>query len=473
MRTGPLVVVGDALLDRDVLGRVERVCPDAPAPVVDEEEERVRPGGAGLAASLAAGDGRDVVLVTALGEDESAARLAGLLAGTGVRVVNLGLRGPTPEKIRVRSGSHNLLRLDRACRQLAPVGEPDGEVEAVLRGASGVLVSDYGRGVTASSALRRMVASLAPRVPVVWDPHPRGGDPVPGCRLLTPNRSEAAGRVPEVEGDGLAAQAKRAARLRDRSRAAAVVVTMGKSGALLVEGDGPPFVVPAAPAPAGDPCGAGDRFASSAAALLASGALVEEAVVGAVAAASAFVAAGGAAALRFEPDDRSATSGAPSPGHHEQPDQPDPFAVVESVRGRGGTVVATGGCFDLLHAGHVGLLEGARALGDCLVVCLNSDRSVERLKGPGRPVAPQEDRGAVLLALECVDAVAVFDEDTPAAILDKLRPDVFVKGGDYAGTDLPEAHLLAEWGGQAVILPYLPGRSTSRMLEEVVSRAQR
>jgi D-beta-D-heptose 7-phosphate kinase/D-beta-D-heptose 1-phosphate adenosyltransferase len=126
--------------------------------------------------------------------------------------------------------------------------------------------------------------------------------------------------------------------------------------------------------------------------------------------------------------------------------------------------VAAGGCFDLLHAGHVRLLEAARALGDCLVVCLNSDESVRRLKGPGRPVVPEDDRAQVLLGLGCVDAVAVFGEDTPAAVLERLRPHLFVKGGDYGTRDLPEAEVLARWGGEAVLVPYLEGRSSSRLL---------
>ena len=129
-------------------------------------------------------------------------------------------------------------------------------------------------------------------------------------------------------------------------------------------------------------------------------------------------------------------------------------------------MVATGGCFDLLHAGHVAMLSAARSLGDCLVVCLNSDASVRRLKGPDRPVQDQADRAAVLLALGCVDAVAVFDHDTPVPTLERLRPDVFCKGADYAVTDLPEARAMAAWGGQAVVLPYLPDRSTTRLLEE-------
>jgi D-beta-D-heptose 7-phosphate kinase/D-beta-D-heptose 1-phosphate adenosyltransferase len=136
------------------------------------------------------------------------------------------------------------------------------------------------------------------------------------------------------------------------------------------------------------------------------------------------------------------------------------------VRAAGGTVVATGGCFDLLHAGHVATLRAAASLGDCLIVCLNSDRSVRRLKGPGRPLVPERDRAAVLSALSCVDAVVIFDGPTPAEALASLRPDVFAKGGDYALSDLPEAELLSTWGGQAVILPYLSGRSTTRILQE-------
>ena len=148
-------------------------------------------------------------------------------------------------------------------------------------------------------------------------------------------------------------------------------------------------------------------------------------------------------------------------GPRRADDDVDP---VERVRAAGGTVVATGGCFDLLHAGHVATLEAARALGDCLVVCLNSDASVSRLKGPTRPLVPQADRARVLAALEPVDAVLVFDEETPHAVLERLRPDVWVKGGDYAGADLPEAALLRQWGAQSVVLPYLEGRSTTGLV---------
>jgi rfaE bifunctional protein nucleotidyltransferase chain/domain len=239
-----------------------------------------------------------------------------------------------------------------------------------------------------------------------------------------------------------------------------VSVTLSGRGALLVSGDGAPSVLPAPVVPCPDPCGAGDRFASTAAGLLADGLLPSEAVAGAVAAASAFVAAGGAASVRV---------GRPNPvagAVRETPEQ-----LVARVRAAGGTVVATGGCFDLLHAGHVAVLSQARALGDCLVVLLNSDDSVRRLKGESRPLQSQADRATVLSALEHVDAVVVFDEDTPVAALEQLQPDVWAKGGDYALADLPEAPVLEQWGGQAVVLPYLTGKSTTSLIQEAASRA--
>jgi rfaE bifunctional protein nucleotidyltransferase chain/domain/rfaE bifunctional protein kinase chain/domain len=450
-----LVVVGDALLDRDLVGTVSRMAPDAPVPVVDVSSGTSRPGGAGLAALLAAHDGRPVTLVTALGSDPAGHELADLLAGAGVEVIDLGLRGRTPEKVRAKAGDQPLLRLDYGGAPAAVGALTDAGARAIA-GAPAVLVADYGRGVTSEPGVRDALASLPTRRPIVWDPHPRGADPVPGVRVVTPNRAEAG--LPEDA--GLAAVTERARHLAATWSAAGVAVTLGARGAVLVEGDGPPLAVPAPPAGRGDPCGAGDRFASTTAAWLADGALPSEAVTAGVAAASAFVAAGAAGGLR--------RLRAPEPDRTGD----DPFALAERVRAAGGTVVATGGCFDLLHAGHVSVLEAARALGDCLIVCLNSDASVRRLKGPGRPLQHQDDRARVLEALGCVDGLLIFDEDTPEAVLAKLRPDVWAKGADHAMGHLPEAALLATWGGQAVVLPYLEGRSTTRLLEEATARAR-
>ncbi|MFL6136300.1 MAG: D-glycero-beta-D-manno-heptose 1-phosphate adenylyltransferase [Frankiaceae bacterium] len=454
-----LVVVGDVLLDRDIDGHADRLCPDAPAPVVDEPVETSRPGGAGLAALLAARDGHEVVLVTAMGRDEAGDELRDLLDAEGMQVVDLGHDGATPEKVRIRADGRSLVRLDHGGRRAGRIGPLAGAAVDALRGATGALVADYGYGVAAQPDVRDALAARRGGLPLVWDPHPRGAEPVPGCALVTPNCGEAAlfagGDEPEATLSGVTARAQR---LRKRWSAAAVAVTLGDRGALLVQGDGLPLVQPARQVPCFDPCGAGDRFASAAAGLLADGALPSEAVAGAVEAATAFIAAGGAAAIRGGQGLRSGAAPYPSSGEESA------YEVVARVRAQGGTVVATGGCFDLLHAGHTAVLQAARALGDCLVVCLNSDESVRRLKGAGRPLQRQQDRAAMLRALSCVDAVVVFDEDTPVTALERLRPDVWAKGGDYALTDLPESTVLSRWGGQAVVLPYLEGRSTTRLI---------
>ncbi|GAA2424313.1 D-glycero-beta-D-manno-heptose 1-phosphate adenylyltransferase [Streptomyces macrosporus] len=459
----PLVVVGDALLDRDLVGHAERLAPDAPVPVLDDCEELLRPGGAALAAYVAALGGREVTLVTALGEDPASARLREMLA-PWVTVAALPLDGSLSEKTRVLAGGRPVVRMDRGDGRAAadPSGAVPEEVREAIASAPALLVSDYGRGT--AEVVRGLLAKRAARVPLVWDPHPRGREPVPGTRLVTPTAKEArlfasrlgggdrpgsAGGTEEPENLHTAARHARA--LADAWGVGSVVVTLGDRGALLSYGDHP-LLVPAPARHSGDSCGAGDQFAASAAGLLADGALPETAVRGAVAAATGYVAAGGAGALAFP--DRAA----PPPPSGEDAEQ-----LVARVRAAGGTVVATGGCFDLLHAGHVGLLQAARRTGDCLVVCLNSDASVRRRKGPGRPINPLADRIRVLRALECVDAVAVFDEDTPEELLGRLRPDVWVKGGDYALADLPEADLVESWGGQVVLLPYLDGRSSSRI----------
>ena len=448
----PLVVVGDALLDVDLVGSASRLAPDAPVPVIDDVETHERPGGAALAAVIAAAaTGREVVLITPLAEDEGAARLTALLEGR-VTLVPVPAAGATAVKQRVRIGGHAVARLDSGDPVASPGALPPAAI-AAIREAGAVLVADYGRGTTAAADVRAALG--AARGPVVWDPHPRGADPVPSARLVTPNAAEAA-RVAaaagvDVEGDGLAAVGARAEALIRHWGVGAVAVTLGARGALLSYGEGAPMVVPAVPA-TGDPCGAGDSFAAAAALALADGAVTGEAVAAAVAAASAFVARGGAPAW----DDDAVPVVPPAAGID---------ALLARVRAGGGTVVATGGCFDLLHAGHVATLRAARGLGDCLVVCINSDDSVRRLKGPSRPLVAAADRARVLEALEFVDAVVVFDEDTPAEVLDRLRPDVWAKGGDYAGADLPEAAVLRRWGGQAVVLPYLDGHSTTALVE--------
>ncbi len=464
MKSGPLVVIGDTLLDVDLEGTAERLAPDAPVPVVDCHRERHRAGGAGLAALLAArmADG-DVVLITALGDDRNGARLRDLL-GRHVDVVAMPLRGGTSCKIRVSASGRLIARLDAGDGRASPspLGAP---AERALRSAGSILVADYGRGVTAHQEVRAALVRLPRRVPLVWDPHPKGEPPVPTTRLATPNEREARGFAEAfaARAAGGSAAARDAATL-SRAWGTAVAVTIGARGALLSVGDDVPFMAPApalAAASPGSPdaCGAGDCFAAAAVQAIRAGGLLTEAVTEAVRLASEFVARGGASGgpgLTIPPE-----PGAPA----ERPRAAgSAWDVVAGVRRSGGRIVATGGCFDLLHTGHVRLLQQARRLGDCLVVCLNSDCSVRELKGPGRPLVEAPDRARVLAALECVDAVVVFDEPTPAAVLERLRPDVWVKGGDYCGGDLAEAPVVRRYGGEVVLLPYTGRHSTSQIV---------
>ena len=459
-----LVIVGDSLLDRDVNGAVERLAPDGPAPVVDVGETIARPGGAALAAALAARDGHEVVLVTALADDVDGKALSTLIADVGVDLVDLGLEGQTPTKTRIRAEGRLLVRVDDG----AP-GVPGPFTDCarlVVERAPMVLVSDYGRGLTGDSTLHRAVSASSRSGAVVWDPHPRGARPPAGVDVATPNVAELKAFQPELKAfqpesaAGLRGLTERARALRRNWGCDALAVTLGADGAFVVAGDSPPLRFLTRPA-GGDSCGAGDRFASALAGGLAEGSSLPDAVEFAVDSATDFVADGGAGALHV--DGRGTRSFAPD----------EASALVARVRGRGGTVVATGGCFDLLHAGHIATLEAARSLGDCLVVCLNSDDSVRRLKGPDRPLVPQDDRAAVLRGLAAVDAVVIFEEDSPARAIECLRPDIWAKGGDYTLEAMPEADLVASSGGQAVVLPYVEGFSTTRLLEEATLREAR
>jgi len=438
-----VVVIGDSLLDRTLTGSMDRLTPEQ-CPVVEEARNEERPGGAALAAAAVAADGARTTFITALSQDPAGRRLHELLRRADVDVVDLGLDGPTPEKVRVRAADRTVVRIDRSCSPVAAAGPWSDEAERAVRRATAILVSDYGRGAAASMPARSAVQRAAARVPVVWDPHPRGPDPILEADLVTPNLDEARqmlGRATPIE--SLEEVTALGRELAAAAGGPAVVVTLAARGAVLAEPERAPFVVPARPQ-LGDACGAGDRFAARLTYERASGEPRAGAVVAAVQAASAFVSTGRLTAAI--------------------PAEPDAVALAAELRRTGRRIIVAGGCFDLLHAGHVAMLEAARSLGDALIVCLNSDRSVRALKGPGRPIVGQEDRRRVLEALSCVDAVHLFDELTPCSALEALRPHLFCKGGDYTEAELPERAVMSKWNGEVAVLPYVDGRSSSRLI---------
>lgn len=467
-----IVVVGDVLLDVDIDGEATRLCPDAPVPVVDVSNVRRRAGGAGLVARMLAGDGHSVTLLTVLADDDAALHLERALEG--ITVVAGASGAPTPVKTRVRAEGHPVVRFDEGCAPPPPPVVSPAMLHALERAAV-IVVADYGRGLASNAELRAALTELARRIPIVWDPHRAGAPPVPGVAVVTPNLAEAkafartfalAAGVAEAGSDpgnadpgnadpGNADPGALARSLRERWNSKAVMVTLGSQGAMLVHDDGqPPLPIPAPKTTVTDPCGAGDRLAASLAVHLMEGHTLDVAAVVAVREAASFLRHGGVGAMAEEPK--------PVKLHGRYTDA---LALARNVHEAGGIVVATGGCFDLLHAGHTRALAAARSLGDCLIVCLNSDESVRRIKGPDRPILNQEDRTELLLALEFVDAVMVFDEDTPEACLAALQPDLWVKGGDYDVTQLPETALVESWGGRCTTVPYHPSRSTTDLAD--------
>lgn len=452
-----IYVVGDTLLDRDVIGTSQRDCPDSTGPVVDVSQVVEGPGGAGLAAMLAAHFGAEVTLCTGMALDWSAQRIDEILRGCGVALIALPLTGATPVKTRIRVAGQTVSRIDTGDGH-TDVDDDSLAVDAFLD-ADAVLVSDYGRSLAATScvraALRRCVEA---KIPVVWDPHPLGARPVPGTTLMTPNQAEA-----------------RRLGFDDRLRRGespmawgchAIAVTAGHEGVMLYR-DGQESMQVSVPADSTsldatvDVCGAGDALSAAATIGLARGDPTVEAVRNAVSRATAILTSGcrliSSRSLPTSKLDRHLFGRAPQ--------------TLVRPRARHGIVVATGGCFDVLHPGHLSLLNRARALGDSLIVCLNSDNSVMRAKGPGRPVVPATARAAVLAALACVDEVIVFDEDTPERAIATIRPDIWVKGGDYSTNDLAEVSTVRANGGQVVVLPIVPGYSTTAVVESALRRS--
>ncbi|WP_309131481.1 PfkB family carbohydrate kinase [Brevibacterium sp.] len=457
-----ITVVGDTLLDADAHGAARRLLPDNPVPVVDIDHVDHRPGGAGLAASLLAAVGHEVTLVTVLGNDEESERL--LAALSAVNVVAARLDQPTPVKRRVLADGHLVTRLDENCD--ASRNEVTDEMLRAVHDADAILVSDYGRGLLAEETLRTALSQAGVRIPIVWDPHPAGPPPAPNTATVTPNFSEATTLAGVEAGETSIPTAHAAAtELLDLWTVTSVIVTLGSRGALILDSGGARFS-PATRTATGDECGAGDCLAGRLAAGLGAGDDLMAAVDRAISETAEYIALGGAGAyLRTLAHPGSSAEREPEPDFNGD----SALARAQSVRARGGTVVATGGCYDLLHAGHARALSAARRMGDTLIVLLNSDASVRRLKGDTRPIVTAQDRAELLLALDCVDEVVIFDEDTPVRAIESIRPDIWVKSDDYRSADLAEAKTIAEWGGRVVTVPFVPARSTSRLADALHS----
>ncbi|MGN6409022.1 MAG: D-glycero-beta-D-manno-heptose 1-phosphate adenylyltransferase [Curtobacterium sp.] len=469
-----VVVIGDCILDRWTVGEAERVSREAPAPVVRVTETVAVPGGAANTAVNARALGARVRMVGLLGDDEAGRVLRERLDAAGVdtssMVVVPGTR--TTTKSRVVGGDRVVVRVDEIAE--TPTAEHGAllakAVARAVRCADAVVVCDYGLGVQASDVVP--VIDVDRPGAVVVDAHDLTRWAGLRPDLVTPNAGEAAALL----GTGLGTGADRAAAIVGarqevlrRTGARAAVVTLDRDGTVLLEtGSDEGYRTRAVPASEQQASGAGDTFCAAATVALAVRASLRDAVSVAQAAADVVVREAGTSVCTAAALLDSVTAPAATVVDHDEL-----AAAVETARQAGRRVVFTNGCFDVVHRGHTTYLRQARDLGDLLVVALNDDDSVRRLKGPERPINPAEDRAGVLAALACVDLVTVFATDTPIPLIQRLRPEVYVKGGDYSPEMLRETEVVRGYGGEVVMVDYVPEHSTSAVVRRIREAAAR
>ncbi|MFA9460549.1 bifunctional D-glycero-beta-D-manno-heptose-7-phosphate kinase/D-glycero-beta-D-manno-heptose 1-phosphate adenylyltransferase HldE [Thiohalorhabdus methylotrophus] len=459
-----LLVAGDLMLDRYWSGDTGRISPEAPVPVVRIEGEELRPGGAANVALNAAALGSRVSVLGFTGTDTEADSLEARLRDSGVTchlVRDTGIA--TLVKLRIVSRHQQLIRLDfedgfHGCDSedlLDRFRQASADVDAVV-------LSDYGKGTLAEVATLIGMAREAGK-PVLVDPKGREFTRYRGATAITPNRGEFEAVVGVCQTE--AELGDRAEALRRDLELEAILVTRGEQGMTLVRAGKPPAHFPTRARDVFDVTGAGDTVIATLSAALASGEPWEEAVSMANLAAGVVVGRLGTAVA--SPADLRRARLHEDHGGQRVVAEEELYTLVEDARSHGERVVMTNGCFDLLHAGHVAYLEEAAERGDRLVVAVNDDDSVRRLKGEGRPINTLAQRMAVLAGLASVDWVVPFSEDTPARLMERVLPDCLVKGGDYRPEDIAGYEAVTGAGGEVVVLSFREGCSSSAMMEAI------
>jgi D-beta-D-heptose 7-phosphate kinase/D-beta-D-heptose 1-phosphate adenosyltransferase len=458
-----VLVLGDVMLDRYVSGQVERISPEAPIPVLKVERHYAVIGGAGNVAANVAALGARALLLGVVGRDAAAEEIAAAAPGVELRLVAAADR-PTTVKTRFVAKGHQLLRSDEET-----AGALDAETVAsllavyreVLKEADVVVLSDYAKGVLCEAVLRPAI-DLARHAgkPVVLDPKSTDFARYRGVTVLTPNTLEAsrASGVDAASDDGARLAARQALAA---TGAEAVLLTRGEKGMLLVEADGRELMLPAVTLEVADVSGAGDTVMAGLATALAAGAGLAEAVTLANAAAGIAVGKLGTATVSAAELGAALHVQDVLTTDHKIASWDEARRQVAAWRGQGLKVGFTNGCFDLIHPGHVRLLGLARQACDRLIVGLNSDASVGRLKGPERPLQNELARATVMASIGAVDLVVLFGEDTPMELLQALRPDLLVKGADYTLDKVVGADLVQGYGGRVLLVDLEPGHSTT------------
>ncbi len=467
----PILVIGDAMLDRHIWGQVSRISPEAPVPVVKVVRESASPGGAGNVALNLACLGIKARLIALIGDDANGAELEALLEKNGIDASGLvQLPGrPTTTKARVIGGHQQMLRLDTEDAAEVPASAAAALADRAVRAcaeAAVVVISDYAKGVVTPALATAVISECRRRsVPVLVDPKGREWSKYRGATILKPNRSELAAiaaRAPRNT-DELIAEGRRLVRELELGQ---VVVTLSEEGMLRI-GSEEVARLPAVAREVYDVSGAGDTVLATLAAGLAAHLHIDDAMR--LSSLAAGVVIGKVGTVPIQHGELLVEALSESQRAHDSKicDLEHLRHRVKLWRARGERIVFTNGCFDLLHAGHITYLEAARACGDRLLIGLNTDRSVRALKGPSRPINTEGDRALVLSSLASVDAEVLFDDDTPIALIHALRPNVLVKGADYTVATVVGAEQVQSWGGEVRLIPLVPGLSTTAIAAKV------
>ncbi len=464
-----IVIVGDIMLDRFVEGDIERISPEAPVPVLRLSRTREMSGGAGNVAANIASLGARAVLIGLVGHDEAATALRRLTAGGHIEplLVTSDTR-PTIRKTRFIAARQQVVRIDEESLEPLTIHEEDALIEAVtsrLDAAHAIILSDYGKSTLSRRLVRHVMASAVTlRVPVFVDPKGDDFARYDGAACITPNQKElarATGLPVRDESDIAAA----CTTLFARVKADAILTTRSEKGMTLVERSMPPVSISARAREVFDVSGAGDTVIAALAVAHASGRSLTQAMRIANAAAGVVVSKLGTATVTLAELMHELQA-----SDDERPPALQPLdraqALVSHWRDQGLTVGFTNGCFDILHAGHVALLATARSRCDRLVVALNTDASVARLKGPARPINNLDNRASVIAALRHVDCVIAFDDDTPLDLIAALKPEVLIKGADYTIDQVVGADLVQANGGRVILVDLVIGQSTTATLHK-------
>lgn len=461
--SAPVLVVGDVMLDRYWHGPTRRISPEAPVPVVKVDQIEDRPGGAGNVALNIAALGAPAWLVGVTGDDEASAKLSQRLEAAGVYCAfQKHPEQPTITKLRVMSRHQQLIRVDFEEGFNTDAPALLAEVSRLLDGVKVMILSDYGKGALVNH--QALIAVARERgIPVLADPKGQDFSIYRGASLITPNLSEFEAVVGHCNSEQQLVEKGLA--LIDELQLEALLVTRSEQGMTLLRKGEAPLHLPARAREVFDVTGAGDTVISTLATALAAGEDYPQAVALANLAAGIVVGKLGTATVSA-PELRRAVQ-------REQGSERGVLSVeqllvaIEDARAHGERIVFTNGCFDIIHAGHVGYLEEARSQGDRLVVAINDDASVTRLKGPGRPINSVDRRMTVLAGLGAVDWVVSFAEDTPEQLLEQIRPDVLVKGGDYSVDQVVGAPIVKAYGGEVKVLNFVESCSTTAIVEQI------